>query len=59
MVCRRPIRGQRSRADADGDGKVDRYPLVSDALSSYFWSYDNQGLRLAQLRFYEVSTTVQ
>lgn len=46
-------------ADTDGDGKVERYPLFSDALSSYFWSYDNQGLRLAQLRFYEVSTTVQ
>lgn len=22
----------------------------------YFWSYDNEGLKLAQLRFYEVPT---
>jgi hypothetical protein len=32
--------------------------LFSDALQGYFWSYDNTGLKLAQLRFYEVSTTV-
>jgi hypothetical protein len=24
---------------------------------SYFWSYDNEGLKLAQLRFYEIPTT--
>jgi hypothetical protein len=29
--------------------------LFSD-LVSYFWSYDNEGLKLAQLRFYEVPT---
>lgn len=34
------------------------YPLFSDPLASYFWSYDNAGLKLAQLRFYEVSTPV-
>lgn len=45
-------------ADTDGDGKVERYPLFSDATASYFWEYDNTGLKLAQLRFYEVSTTV-
>jgi hypothetical protein len=44
--------------DTDGDGKLERYPLFSDALASYYWSYDNAGLKLAQLRFYEVSTTV-
>lgn len=43
-------------ADIDGDGKVDRVPLFSDSTSDYFWSYDNNGLRLAQLRFYEVPT---
>lgn len=45
--------------DTDGDGKVERYPLFSDATSSYFWDYDNQGLKLAQLRFYEVASTVE
>ena len=45
-------------ADTDGDGAVERYPLFSDALDSYFWSYDNAGLRLAQLRFYLLSTNV-
>ena len=44
--------------DTDGDGKLERYPLFSDDLSSYFWEYDNQGLHLAQLRFYEIATTV-
>jgi len=32
-------------------------PLFSDENDQYFWSYDNQGLKLAQLRFYEVPTT--
>jgi hypothetical protein len=44
--------------DTDGDGKLERYSLFSDSLADYFWSYDNQGLRLAQLRFYEIATTV-
>ena len=45
-------------ADLDGDGTTERVGLFSDALSDYFWQYDNQGLRLAQLRFYEVTTNV-
>jgi hypothetical protein len=45
-------------ADTDGDGKLERYSLFSDPLASYFWDYDNNGLKLAQLRFYEISTTV-
>jgi hypothetical protein len=45
-------------ADVNGDGIVDRVPLFSDALVGYFWDYDNQGLKLAQLRFYPCSTTV-
>jgi len=36
------------------DSKV--MPLFSDELSEYFWDYDNAGLRLAQLRFYNVET---
>lgn len=45
-------------ADLDGDGKVERYPLFDTALQDYFWSYSNTGLKLAQLRFYAVSSTV-
>jgi hypothetical protein len=35
---------------------VSQIALFSNNLLSYFWSYDNQGLKLAQLRFYEVPT---
>jgi hypothetical protein len=46
-------------ADLDGDGTLDRTSLFSDALASYYWQYDNNGLVLAQLRFYEqIKTTV-
>ena len=45
-------------ADIDGDGDVDRLPLFDDRLQDYFWNYDNNGLRLAQMRFYELPTDV-
>lgn len=45
-------------ADTDGDGKVERIPLFSNPLYTYYWDYQNTGLRLAQLRFYDVSTNV-
>jgi hypothetical protein len=35
---------------------VDQIPLFGNDLLSYYWSYDNEGLKLAQLRFYEVPT---
>jgi hypothetical protein len=35
---------------------VDQVALFSNTLTSYFWSYDNEGLKVAQLRFYEVPT---
>jgi hypothetical protein len=35
---------------------VNQVGLFSNALLSYYWSYDNQGLKLVQLRFYEVPT---
>jgi len=38
--------------DLDGDGVEERYPLFDPALQDYFWSYDNNGLKLAQFRFY-------
>jgi hypothetical protein len=44
--------------DLDEDGTLERYPLFCDELYEFFWNYDNSGLKLAQLRFYEVSTTV-
>ena len=34
---------------------VDQIALFSNTLLSYFWSYGNEGLKLAQLRFYEVA----
>ena len=45
-------------ADVDGDGIIDRVPLFDSRLQEFYWSYDNQGLKLAQLRFYEVPTIV-
>jgi hypothetical protein len=36
---------------------VSQIALFSNSLLSYYWSYDNEGLKLAQLRFYEVPTT--
>lgn len=39
--------------DLDGDGVEERYPLFDSALQDYFWSYDNNGLKLAQFRFYQ------
>lgn len=39
-------------ADLDGDGVSERYPLFDDALEDYYWSYDNNGLKLFQMRFY-------
>lgn len=39
--------------DLDGDGFEERHPLFDSALQDYFWSYDNNGLKLAQLRFYQ------
>ena len=32
-------------------------PLFSDLGTDYFWEYDNDGLKLAQMRFYPISTT--
>ncbi|HEX6845495.1 MAG TPA: hypothetical protein VF144_00890 [Chitinophagaceae bacterium] len=39
-------------ADTDGDGDLDRTELFADPLDEYYWYYDNNGLKLAQLRFY-------
>ena len=44
--------------DLDGDGTAELIPLFDERLEDYFWDYDNKGLRIAQLRFYEHSTDV-
>lgn len=45
-------------ADTNLDGVIERLPLFGDALAQYYWDYTNDGLHLAQLRFYEVATAV-
>jgi hypothetical protein len=44
--------------DDDVCTDVDQISLFSNADLSYYWSYDNEGLKVAQLRFYEVPTEV-
>jgi hypothetical protein len=45
--------------DTDADQICDtRVFLFDDENADYFWQYDNNGLRLAQLRFYEIPTNV-
>jgi len=44
--------------DLDGDGTAELIPLFDEDLENYFWEYDNKGLKLAQLRFYEHATDV-
>ena len=36
---------------------LDLVPLFSGLGTDYFWQYDNNGLKLAQMRFYPISTT--
>jgi hypothetical protein len=45
-------------ADVDEDTTVDRVPLFGNNWKDFFWDYDNNGLKLAQLRFYRCATTV-
>jgi hypothetical protein len=39
-------------ADVNGDGVLDTVALFADGLTDFFWQYDNQGLKHAQVRFY-------
>ena len=43
-------------ADLNANGLPERYPLFDDRLQDYFWNYDNNGLKIAQFRFYEMTT---
>lgn len=50
--------------DTDGDGIADdtiqiRVPLFDGIIEGEYWEYDNNGLRLAQVRFYDCSTNVE
>jgi len=40
------------------NGQLTRTPLFAATLQNYFWSYDNNGLKLEQLRLYQLPTTV-
>ena len=44
--------------DLDGDGNTERVPLFDEELEGYFWKYDNNGLKVVQMRFYEIPTDV-
>lgn len=46
--------------DLDGDPATapERLSIFDPALQDYFWSYDNNGLRVLQLRFYPLATNV-
>jgi hypothetical protein len=44
-------------ADIDGDGDLETVPLFGDGFVDFFWQWDNQGLKLAQLRFYPMPVT--
>lgn len=43
---------------ANINGTITRIPLFDSSLQDYYWSYTNTGLRLLQLRFYQVPTNV-
>ncbi len=40
----------------DGDGGFELSPLFADDFDDYSWHYDNDGLRLAQRRFYPLES---
>lgn len=50
--------------DLDEDGVTDdvvevRVPIFDSLLEGEYWEYDNEGLKLAQIRFYDCSTNVE
>jgi hypothetical protein len=42
-------------ADIDGDGDVETVSLFDDSLQDFLWQFDNNGMRLVQLRFYPIN----
>lgn len=45
--------------DDEPSGICVRVPIFSETLENEFWEYDNDGVRLAQVRFYDESTNVE
>lgn len=43
---------------ADGVNNPKLYPLFSEEMENYYWEYNNNGLKVLQLRFYNTSTYV-
>jgi hypothetical protein len=43
---------------ADDDADLEREYIFNDSNRDYLWKYDNNGLRLAQLRFYQIPTDI-
>ena len=42
-------------ADVDDDGNNETVALFANGFEEFFWQYDNQGLRHAQIRFYPLT----
>jgi archaellum component FlaG (FlaF/FlaG flagellin family) len=42
----------------DGISNPKRYNLFDAALQDYYWNYDNNGLKVLQMRFYEIPSTL-
>jgi len=42
----------------DGITNPKLYPIFDPAMEGYFWEYDSTGMKLLQLRFYPIPTTV-
>ncbi len=45
-------------ADVDADGTTEHVQLFDSLFQTYYWQYDNTGLKLAQLRFYMGNYTI-
>ena len=46
-------------ADVDADGVMEHVQLFDPLFDTYYWQYDNYGLKLAQLRFYMGDYTIK
>jgi hypothetical protein len=46
-------------ADVDADGQIEHVQLFDRLFDTYYWQYDNYGLKLAQLRFYMGDYTIR
>lgn len=44
--------------DVNGNGKLEHLNIFDDRLQNYLWRYDSRGLKILQLRFYQISTDI-